>query len=166
MKKIYLAPLIVMPILIISLFLYYLPVTPAGIISENMSFESSENIMFREEKTYYPLSGMVVKMENETIPLGIAGQTNEINFGRIPLKAYSRKYINVNSNRPAKIEIHSFGNITEFMDFPEHIFVENEEKKIRILFNGTEEGNFTGTLLIRNIIPKNFFSEKILRMIL
>lgn len=131
---------------------------------KNLTFEASDGNMFREEKWYYPLKGMVVPMINNTIPIGIAGQTYELDFGRIPINSSARKIINLNSNNSAKVEFYTTGNITPYMVLPENFFISGE-KKIEIIFNGTETGNFTGTLMIRNLIPRNLLAEKIMVLI-
>ena len=131
---------------------------------ENVTFEASDESMFREEKWYYPLKGTVVFMINDTIPIGIAGQTYELNYGRIPINSSARKAINLNSNSLAKIEFYTDGNISQYMVTPENFLIRGE-KEIEIIFNGTEVGNFTGTLVIRNIIPKNIIAEKIMALI-
>lgn len=128
---------------------------------ENITTEFSENLMFREERWYYPMSGMVVEMENETIPIGVAGQKHELNFGRIPEQSSSTKIIEFGTGSPARVEFYSGGNISSLIELPEKFYL-RKESEIKITFNGSRTGNFTGTLLIRNVIPKNFLAEKII----
>lgn len=131
----------------------------------NMTLEVGENLMFREEKTYYPLKGMVVEMNNDTIPLGIAGQSYELNFGRIPWNSSVRKMLNFGTENFVRTDFHVSGNISKFVIMPGNFYLEKDVGEVTVTFNGTEIGNFTGTLLVRNIIPKNFLCEKILRVI-
>jgi|GEM_PF-2408627 len=156
--------LVAVALLVLFLPVILLPYTVNMKSVENLTFESSENFMIKEEKWFYPLKGQVIPMGNETIPIGIAGQTYEINFGRIPQNSSTRKFINLNSSNPAKTELYVSGNITPFMIFPQSLYIKGEEK-MEIAFNGTEMGNFTGTLLIRNIIPKNVLAERLMGLV-
>lgn len=127
--------------------------------------EVSENFMFREEFWYYPMKGIVIEMENDSIPIGIAGQKYELNFGRIPLKSSTTKMIDMQSQGLVRVRLLSDGNITPYITMPEKIYLKGDSKEIRIVFNGTKIGNFTGTLMIQNTIPKNILAEKIVEMI-
>ncbi len=156
----------VFAVLILIIFLPFIMVSlpPAVNPVENLTVNSSDIFMLKEEKYYYPMKGMVVEVTNDTIPIGIAAQTYELNFGRIPLNSTSRKILKFNSTVPTKVEFYLSGNITPYIVIPKKLYVEGEEK-LEITFNGTKVGNFTGTLLVRNIIPKNILAEKIIRMI-
>ena len=148
------------------LFSMMLPSSPVDIKTvENLTFESSENIMLKEEEWFYPLKGIVVEMGNETIPIGIAGQTYELNFGRIPHNSSVRKIINMKSDNFAKVEMYTSGNISSYIILPENFYMKGQEEKIILTFNGTDMGNFTGTLLIKNIIPKNILAEEVIKLI-
>ena len=145
-----------------AIFLYY---APAVKNVENKTVEISGNIMFRDERWYYPLKGSVVELTNDTIPIGIAGQKYELNFGRIVKNSSITKVINLDTDNFAIVEFYTSGNISPHIVRPEKIYMEGGKEDIRITFNGTEAGDFTGTMLIRNIIPKNILAEKISRMI-
>lgn len=156
------AAIIAVFVLLIMLlpFLSYGPVEIKEV--ENVTTEFSDNFMFREERWYYPMKGMVVEMQNETIPIGVAGQKYELNFGSIPQNSTSIKIINFGSEGMAKVEFYSTGNISSFVTLPENFYIRNKESEIKINFNGSHLGNFTGTLLIRNVVPKNLLAEKII----
>jgi len=156
----------VLVVLVLTFFSLSLPSSPVDIKNvENLTFESSENSMFKEERWFYPLKGMVVEMKNETIPIGIAGQTYELDFGRIPHNSSVRKIINIKSDNFAKVEMYTSGNISSHILLPENFYIKGQEKKITLTFNGTDMGNFTGTLLIKNIITKNILAEEIIKLI-
>ncbi|UCG95914.1 MAG: hypothetical protein JSV92_02635 [archaeon] len=132
---------------------------------DKRTMEVSENFMFREELWYYPMKSEVIEVENDTIPVGVAGQKYELNFGVIPRKSSITKTIDMGSDGMARVELRSEGDITPYMKMPEKIYLKSEKRSIKITFNGTETGNFTGTLMIRNTIPKNFLAEKIIGII-
>jgi hypothetical protein len=121
--------------------------------------------MFNDERWYYPMKGNVIELKNDTIPIGIAGQKYELNFGRIIKNSSTTKVISFDSDSFAVVEFYTSGNISPYIITPEKIYMEKENKNIRITFNGTETGIFSGTMLIRNIVPKNILAEKISRMI-
>ncbi|MCK4634597.1 MAG: hypothetical protein KAT37_01865 [Candidatus Aenigmarchaeota archaeon] len=169
MKKINLVLLLISVLVVLVLtflFSMLLPSSPVDIKTvENLTFESSENFMLKEERWFYPLKGMVVEMKNDTIPIGIAGQTYELDFGRIPHNSSVRKIINMKSDNFAKVELYTSGNISSHILLPENFYMKGQEEKITITFNGTDLGNFTGTLLIKNVIPKNILAEEIIKLI-
>ncbi len=165
MKKIHLliipaAVLLAAGLALPALSLHEVEVRPA----DNLTFEFHENLMFRDERTSYPMKGRVVEMKNETIPLGIAGQTNELDFGRIILNSTSRKVINMNSAETVKVEFYSAGNISDYIVMPEDFFMRGGNE-VKVTFNGTSLGNFTGTLMVRSVIPKNFLAEKMMGLV-
>ncbi len=169
MKKASLILLLISVLVVLFLTLLFsvlLSSSPVDIKTvENLTFESSENFMLKEEIWLYPLKGIVVEMKNETIPIGIAGQTYELDFGRIPHNSSVRKTMNMKSDDFAKVEMYTSGNISPHIILPENFYMKSQEKKITITFNGTEMGNFTGTLLIKNVIPKNILAEEIIKLI-
>jgi len=126
---------------------------------EKQTFEKSENFMFREEKWSWPIKGFVVEMQKDIIPLGIAGDTSEINFGRVPENSSTTKIMNFNAKEFARVEFYTAGNMSPYVEVPENFYMENEEMEIKLNFIGRNVGNFTGTLMIRNIIPKNFLAR-------
>lgn len=163
-NKLLISLLILIPVIVMLLWFVESFMFPVEVKSvENQTFETSENFMFREERWFYPLRGFVVESESDKIPLGIAGQTYELNFGRIPVNSSTTKILNMNSNNFAKIEFYTSGNISPYVTLPKSFYMKTDEKEVKIIFKGSDAGNFTGTLLVRSVIPKNILAEKIMK---
>ncbi|MCD6367655.1 MAG: hypothetical protein J7L45_01060 [Candidatus Aenigmarchaeota archaeon] len=138
------------------------PSEPSNV--EKVKFDSRENFLFKIETWTYPMKGWVTTLENNntTIPLGFAGQTYELNFGKIPIKSNSTKFINFNTMDVAKVEFYKYGNISPYVIIPKNFELKNQSKEVKIIFTGTEPGNYTGFLVIRTIVPKNRIIERVL----
>lgn len=121
------------------------------------------SISFEEEKVQYDMKLAV--MENVTV--GISSDTFELNFGRIPLNGTSTKYIsiNYNSTTPAKVVLETKGNISKFLILEKNNFIIEKNERFGILANGTEYGNYTGTLTIKVKKPRNQLSRLLLGVV-
>ena len=117
-------------------------------------------VFTREKILCYPASASVTELNtSEKIKIGIALDTNQLNFGKLYINYSSGKYITLENNyrKPMYIRIFACGNISDFLEYPPALVLKPKERKnIKILFNATEIGNFTGYLLIK-ILSFRFF---------
>ncbi|MBI4895558.1 MAG: hypothetical protein HY831_03630 [Candidatus Aenigmarchaeota archaeon] len=118
---------------------------------------------FEEETVKYDMKLSV--MENVT--LGISNDNFELNFGRIPLNGKSTKFVSIsyNSTTPSKIHLETTGNISKFIILEKNDFIIEKSDKFGIIANGTEYGNYTGTLIINIKKPRNQLSRLILGLV-
>ena len=168
MKKVHLAAIIV-SILIVALVLfswvgYLLSIEPEIKQVENVTRNSNENFFFREEVWSYPIMGYAINTSYENITLGIATDRDKLHFGRIPLNSSSRKQVDINVAKKAGVIFYKAGNMTPYIIMPQPFILEGETKKITLRFEANDQGNYTGTFVIRNIIPKNIISEKVMEV--
>ena len=122
-----------------------------GIVSSESRFiESSMGILFLNDITRYPARGNVTSLSKSRISVGIASQTYELNFGRIPENLTVRKFIDIANNEevPVKICILKRGSIGPMLRIREDEFVleEKGEREVELLFNGSEVGSYQGEI--------------------
>ena len=118
-----------------------------------------EGYFFGTMTVKYPIFGEVVIPENDSdIPLGVAVQTYELNFGRAPKEMNVSKMLNLSNSRftPVKFLVESYGNISKFLYIPKEKFIipSNMDEKLTITFDTRQPGNFTGELIVRVVYPK------------
>ena len=130
---------------------------------KNKTEKYTENLFFKKQIIKYPVIGSVVNTtlgeENKTIiPIGIAADSSEINFGRTAVTTVVKKILNLKNREsiPVKFHLRAYGNISRFMNF-EKDFVLNagETKKIEVKFNAAQTGNYTGEFDITVLVPKH-----------
>ncbi len=155
MKKITLV-IITMVIVVAILAVMSIPpeLAPDRITGYMMTMKKSD-LMFVYEVMRYPASGEIIKPEgfNESIKVGIASDTDALNFGRVPGNgSYLKRYVHLNNTKEAlKVSLKAYGNITPLIEFDENDFVlhKNESVEIGIVFNTVNAkayGNYTGEI--------------------
>lgn len=161
MKRIlYLLTVMIVCIAMIN-FTFIFPQPPKEFV-QNLTVHNTENLFFKKHMTRYPVTGMVVNTtlgeKNQTlIPIGVAAEATELNFGRVAITTKVRKilFLKNNENLPAKFHLRMYGNISEFTEF-ERDFILNpkETKEIKIIFNAFKLGNYTGEFDVIAFVPK------------
>ncbi len=114
--------------------------------------------LFIKDTNHFDMSAQVIKITGPETKIGFAAQTNELNFGRLPLGGRSTKFIDVSNqfNSPAKVRLVMSGNITSFVDLSneEMILGPLESGQISVCFNSREMGNYSGDINIISYLPK------------
>ncbi len=130
---------------------------PQELVKE-LSFTAYEGYLLNTEITRYPVKAEVFNQNNSKINIGIAGQRNELHFGRLPVTAVSRKTIEFENkkNSYSKIYIKTYGDTADSMKAGKNTFIIEPETKrtIQIAFNASKTGNHSGELDIIAKIPK------------
>lgn len=160
-------------LLIISLCIFallftafsYFPLGDEGYIyAIHMKTEHSESPFFKHSVVTYPAKVIAVDaldvMENDTIKIGVAGQTNELNFGRVPVGASTTKIIEIENNEknPARLRINVKGKMEKFT-FPEKndIMLKPGKNAVMIKCTPKEKGNYSGEIEVIISYPKDSF---------
>ncbi len=152
-----------------ELFGYYPP--PNGYVEVETrekvdNYPFGENIFFVETVVRYPVNVTVVNVTNQTFKVGIVGDTDKLSFGRLPIGFSERKTIEVNNptNRRIEVKLRAYGNISEFMFYPENIFIEPKTyKPITVGINATKLGFYRGELDVIVRYPKTDVIERLMR---
>lgn len=114
--------------------------------------------LFTKNITQFNMSAQVIKISGPDTKIGFAAQTDELNFGRVPLGGRSTKFIDVSNtfNSPVKLKAHLSGNITPLVDLSEQevLLDPKETTQIRVTFNSNVIGNYSGNINIISHIPK------------
>ncbi len=114
--------------------------------------------LFTKNMTQFNMSAQVIKISGPDTKIGFAAQTDELNFGRVPLGGRSTKFIDVSNtfNSPVKLKAHLSGNITPLVDLSEQevLLDPKETTQIRVTFNSNAIGNYSGNINIISHIPK------------
>jgi len=125
-------------------------------------------VSFSKIESEFTMSAQSINASEFNGKIGVATQTDELNFGRLPIGSKSTKFIDISNSfsRDSKTELFVEGNISEFVSFPnEIILAPSESEEITILFNSTQIGNYTGNFTSISYVAKNSFAEKILNYI-
>lgn len=127
---------------------------------------SSENLIFRVKEWKYPMKAQVQKKNKSKTYLGVSTSTNKMNFGIIPKGAVVTKFLNITSpaGKKTKIKLEGKGKIGKKLEIGQNFFYLNgERKQVRISFNGSEIGNYSGSLAIKSITSKNSLFDPLLK---
>ena len=114
--------------------------------------------LFTKNTTQFNMSAQVIKISGPDTKIGFAAQTDELNFGRVPLGGRSTKFIDVSNtfDSPVKLKAHLSGNITPLIDLSEQevLLGPKESTQMRVTFNSNAIGNYSGNINIISHIPK------------
>ncbi len=158
---------IVLAILIFLLFfiseLFSIEQEPV-VLATNMSIEQKDGIFFESILYRYPTEVLVIERTNQTkLDLGVSSETDRLNFGRLVFNVTPvvTKFLSIpnNGERPAKIKIINYGNISQFItpDQNNIIVQPGKELTVKIVLNITELGYYTGEMEVKIKIPKYDF---------
>ncbi len=167
-------PLIIGIIGVIVFALSYLGFSPPE-VSYTTSIETdyTENIFFKYSITTFPIKVEVKEVEdlmsNDSVKIGIAGQRNELNFGRIPVGASTTKILEIKNNEKtsAKAKVEVFGPMSSFtvgID-TEKLLPSSKKSEIKIKCEPLSTGNYTGELKVVIISPKSSSFEQLLKLV-
>lgn len=125
--------------------------------------------LFETNAKQFNMSAQAILVTSADTKIGVAAQTDELNFGRIPLGGKSTKLIDISNGfkSRAKIKMKMSGNISEYIELSENetLLGPEEIKQIRIMFNSKDAGNYTGKLEITTYLSKSGFSDPLLKYI-
>ncbi len=119
------------------------------------SYPFGQNIFFDEYMIRYPVNVTVIKPNTTNFKVGIVGDTDKLNFGKLPIYFSERKNIEIRNpmSNPIEIKIKAYGNVTKFLQYPNRIIINSGESKYAtIRFNATSYGYYEGELdvIVRN----------------
>ncbi|MBN2102345.1 MAG: hypothetical protein JW716_05745 [Candidatus Aenigmarchaeota archaeon] len=134
--------------------------------------EYSEDPLFSYAVSIFPIKVEVLNAEqlitNDSIKIGVAGQMNEMHFGRIPVGASTTKILEIENNEgtSAKAIVEVVGPMRSFtagLDI-EKLLPPGEKSEIKIKCEPASSGNYTGEVIMTVISPKSSFSEQLLKL--
>jgi hypothetical protein len=114
---------------------------------------SSRGLMFSDSVVSYQMRSIVYDPNESGMDIGIALDTDKLDFGRIAAGStgYTRT-INIANNEqvPAKISFTAEGDIAPYIQLEDNGFVMQggDARSIRIRMGSDRPGNYTGTLYI------------------
>src|SRR3989304_6911103 len=154
-KEAVLFSLIVVPILLYILFLYFPEDTPTTFVT-NRTVETRSNFLYNYEIIKYPTAVEIINVNvEEKAKIGIVTDPWNLNFGIIPGNGSSvKRQINVNNLKSgaAKIMLRVYGNIKPFVVFSKNDFIlkKDESQSIDVIFisGNSTRGNYTGEVQI------------------
>jgi len=117
--------------------------------TKNNNYPFGYNIFFDEYIIKYPINVTIIKVMNQSFKVGISSDTDKLNFGKLPLYFSERKNIKINNptTKPIEIKLKSYGNITEFIHYPDKLIVNSKTSKlVTIMLNATKLGYYDGEL--------------------
>lgn len=110
-----------------------------------LSIFAAESFLVKSQEMNFDVNGTAEDMEdNSTKNLGIVTEPN-LEFGRAALGTSYYKFIQVNSTNQALVTLTAEGNISDQISYPEKSYFQGSEE-LKIEFNATEQGYYTGTL--------------------
>ncbi len=120
-------------------------------VSGNMI--SSSSLLLTERKASYPMECEVVGFNQSDISLGVAVDTDKLDFGMlIAGGSGSTRTINIGNNEPVpvKVTLSVEGNISPYVNFGGDGFIldKGETRTIVIRMSSDKPGNYTGTFYI------------------
>ena len=147
-----------------------LPKSPKKFV-ENVTSETEKSFFFLQTTIRYPAKGNVteLKIENQTLSVGVSVETFQLHFGRVPQNLTVRKIITLrnNENVPVKVRLRAFGNISQLIRFSkdELLLQPKKEARIYVIFNATKIGWFVGEVDVYLKKPKYRFLVPLLKVI-
>ncbi len=166
-RSIILAAALTILVVLAGLLYPLLPAQPMGEQVDAIETRQDDTLLFTQSVTHYPLEAYVVpppQVGNESLPIGIAGETDRIHFGRIPVNASTKKFLSVNASTRSRLTLRAAGNISDALAFSRTVYVEGLDE-IRIAFAPSSPGNYTGVLTVKSLVPKNGFGRAVLQVI-
>ena len=105
---------------------------------------------------------------NDSVKIGVAGQMNEMHFGRLPISASTTKILEIENNEEttAKARIEVYGQMSAFTEAIDagQLLPPHKKSEIRIKCKPPSAGNYTGELKMVIISPKSSFLEQLLKL--
>lgn len=125
--------------------------------------------LFETNSKQFNMSAQAILVTSADTKIGVAAQTDELNFGRIPLGGKSTKLIDISNGfkSNAKVKTKMSGEISKYVEIRENetLLGPEEAKQIRITFNSKDAGNYTGNLEITTHLSKSVFGDLLLKYI-
>ncbi len=161
-------------VLVIGIILFissYAGFTPFEITyTDSINVDFSSDPFFKYSVKTYPVKVEAVDLAdatvNSSVRIGVAGQTDELNFGRLPPGTSTRKIIEINNNEKnkAKAKIEISGNMEAFTraEKNDEMILLPGKNEIKIECGPERKGNYSGEIKITVIYPKSSFFENLL----
>ena len=153
--------LLVVFILVAAIIFVFTPKVfiPTEIIENHTEFVQP-GLLFEQKVSRYPIKANVseIKYDNETkLFVGIAGQTNEVNYGLAPINSSIRKIVKFKNNEafPIRVSIYVYGAVAPYVTMDENNVIINpgEFKEITTRFDARDLGYYTGEMTIISKMP-------------
>ena len=121
-----------------------------------------ESETLKRGESNFPMSASSINETGQDLQnIGISADSN-LNFGEVPYKSSSTKYVNISSPRYARIELDASGNISDHVKHRDQVWMRGD-KEISIKFNSSSPGNYTGSLRVKTVLAKNSMGERWLK---
>lgn len=125
-------------------------------------FAADYSLVEKEEFSFDSNASVYNATGNRTKNLGVVTEPN-LDFGRIPQGSSTIKFINVDAPNKSILTLSSSGNISEHLIYGDKQYFEGE-KELRVRFNGSQVGYFTGSLDVNAEMPRNRWGMKWLEL--
>lgn len=119
--------------------------------------------MFEEESIVY---GVRFSVGEEWTRAGVSADVHEFNFGAVGKGSSVKKTIELENKEETKAKalVAATGNVTPFLEFRGEVIIPaGGKEKIEIIAKAQETGNYTGSLTVRILRPRQRFMEAFLR---
>ncbi len=130
---------------------------------------TSPQILFKQETITYPIKAEVINYTNSTAtPIGVSGDSDVVNFGRLPPASNSTKFLEFKNNNvvESKTVFTIEGNVSQFITAPKDIMLKpGKEAKINLKFHPETIGNYTGKITLKSYIPLSPVSSWFFRLV-
>lgn len=146
-----------------------MPPAPSELV-KSRNIEESESYLFYTKLDRIPMRGNITPfiMVNKTLPIGIAAQTDEFNWGRVPEGVEVVKFLEIGNRRgrDGKVNIMVYGDIRPYIKVgsEEFIIKNGTKEEIQISFEGNASGSYSGEVDVLVRIPKYDFVVPFLDM--
>lgn len=114
-------------------------------------------LLTSEKITRYNMNAEVMNADNTSIGIVVE---DRLDFGRMPAGSDVRKTLTLNNDEswPVKITITPTGNISRYVSVSRNDFMLDGAENIEVVFRSADTGNFTGTLDVTAIKPRNWLA--------
>jgi hypothetical protein len=140
-----------------------MPLAPSEFVKEQ-TVEESESSLFYTKLVRIPTRGNVTPfiLVNRTIPIGIAQQTSELNWGRVPEGVGVVKFLDISNRRErdGKVNIMVYGDIKPYIKVDSggvFIIRSGTKEEIQLAFESNSSGSYSGEMDVLVRVPKYDF---------
>ncbi|VVB60833.1 Uncharacterised protein [uncultured archaeon] len=146
------------------------PTLPTGNLVGNQTVSVDENMLFVYEISRYPTQVEISNATGKNISLGFSLEPWNLNFGIVPTGGnLGKRFVSLQNvaERPAKIQLNAYGNISPMIVFSDNNFLLSREgiKPVEIVLatqKDTQLGNYSGEIDVIVKKPKYDFVQRLL----
>lgn len=114
----------------------------------------ADEVLVKEQSFSFDANASSVdRSGNYTKNIGIVTNSN-MDFGELPVGMGVTKFLNISMPRKGIVDLGAEGNISDSLDIREYHYFEGR-KEIRVRFNASEEGYYTGNVTLKTQVPKH-----------